>query len=131
MNNMFKAAIRLNGLRLLLNPVKNVVATTCANQQRQIARNLWYMCNSRNEEFLTEEILAERKAQKVKTLPTELEGFTANLNGAEVTLTKKTEDEKIKITFNVNHTVDTDAEPDLHENLDKAEIGELKSKPTF
>lgn len=44
-------------------------------------------------EFLTEEILAERKTQKVKTIPSELDGFKANLNGAEVTLTKKTEDE--------------------------------------
>lgn len=44
-------------------------------------------------EFLTEEILAERKAQKVKTIPTEIEGFKASLNGAEVTLTKKTDNE--------------------------------------
>lgn len=45
-------------------------------------------------EFLTEEILAERKAQKVKTIPTEIDGFKASLNGAEVTLTKQTETEK-------------------------------------
>lgn len=44
-------------------------------------------------EFLTEEILAERKAQKVKAIPTELNGFTASLNGAEVTMTKKTGEE--------------------------------------
>lgn len=31
----------------------------------------------------------------------------------------------IRITFNVNHTVDTEAE------TEKAEIGELKSKPSF
>lgn len=31
----------------------------------------------------------------------------------------------------MNHSVDTDAEPELHENLDKPEIGELKSKPSF
>ncbi|KAJ8974464.1 hypothetical protein NQ317_001587, partial [Molorchus minor] len=37
----------------------------------------------------------------------------------------------IKITFNVNHSVDTEAEPELHENVDKPEIGELKSKPSF
>lgn len=48
-------------------------------------------------EFLTEEILAERKAQKVKTIPSELDGFVASLNGAEVTLTKKTDDEKYSI----------------------------------
>lgn len=44
-------------------------------------------------EFLTEEIVAERKAQKVKTIPSELGGFKASLNGAEVVLTKKTDDE--------------------------------------
>lgn len=44
-------------------------------------------------EFLTEEILAERKAQKSKTIPTEIDGFQATLNGAEVTFTKKTDKE--------------------------------------
>lgn len=82
-------------------------------------------------EFLTEEILAERKAQKVKTIPTEIDGFQANLNGAEVTLTKKVDNETIKISFNVNHTVDTDVEPEIHPNMDKPEMGELKSKPAF
>lgn len=38
---------------------------------------------------------------------------------------------RIKISFNVNHTVDTDIEPQLNENLDKPELGELKSKPNF
>lgn len=45
-------------------------------------------------EFLTEEILSERKAQKTKTLPTELDGFKAQLSGAEVTLTKQQDNEK-------------------------------------
>lgn len=27
--------------------------------------------------------------------------------------------------------MDTDAEPEIHENLEKPEIGELKSKPAF
>lgn len=31
----------------------------------------------------------------------------------------------------MNHSVDTDAEPEIHENMDKPEIGELKSKPAF
>lgn len=44
-------------------------------------------------ECLTEEILAERKAQKVKTIPSEVDGFKASLNGAEVTLIKKVDDE--------------------------------------
>lgn len=44
-------------------------------------------------EFLTEEILSERKAQKAKTLPTQLDGFQAQLNGAEVTLSKQQDNE--------------------------------------
>lgn len=40
-------------------------------------------------EFLAEEIVAEKKAQKLKTIPTTLDGFTVSLNGAEVTLEKK------------------------------------------
>ncbi|KAF2880950.1 hypothetical protein ILUMI_25231 [Ignelater luminosus] len=82
-------------------------------------------------EFLTEEILAERKAQKKKTIPTEIDGFKAQLNGAEVTFTKKVDDETIKIQFNVNHTVDTDTEAEVHPNMDKPEMAELKSKPSF
>lgn len=38
---------------------------------------------------------------------------------------------RIKISFNVNHSVDTDVEPEIHEKLDKPDIGELKSKPSF
>lgn len=44
-------------------------------------------------EFLTEEIVAERKAQKSKTIPTELDGFKVKLDGAEVELVKKTDKE--------------------------------------
>lgn len=82
-------------------------------------------------ECLTEEILAEKKAQKFKTIPTEVDGFQVKLDGAEVTLTKKTDIDKITIRFNVNHTVDTDAEAQLEQNVEKPDVGELKSKPTF
>lgn len=44
-------------------------------------------------QFLAEEIVAEKKAQKMKTIPTELDGFKISLDGAEVTLTKKHGDE--------------------------------------
>lgn len=44
-------------------------------------------------EFLTEEIVAERKAQKMKNLPTELEGFAVKSDGAEVVLSKQLKDE--------------------------------------
>lgn len=39
-------------------------------------------------EFLSEEIVAERKAQKHKTIPTEIDGFKVKLNQAEVELVK-------------------------------------------
>lgn len=37
--------------------------------------------------------MAERKAQKMKVLPAELEGFAVAGDGAEVVLTKKLKDE--------------------------------------
>lgn len=38
---------------------------------------------------------------------------------------------RIKITFNVNHTVDTEVLPKVDSNMDEPEFGELKSKPAF
>jgi len=40
-------------------------------------------------EFLAEEIIAEKKAQKLKTIPTMLDDFTVSLDGAIVNLKKK------------------------------------------
>lgn len=40
-------------------------------------------------EFLAEEIIAEKKVQKLKMIPTMFEGFSVSLNGAEVNLEKK------------------------------------------
>ncbi|KAK7791055.1 hypothetical protein R5R35_007147 [Gryllus longicercus] len=82
-------------------------------------------------EFLTEEIAAEKKLQKVKTIPTEVEDFKVELNGSEVTLTKKSGDEKITVFFNVNHTVDAESEPELNPNMDKPEFADMRSKPNF
>lgn len=53
MNNILKATLRINGLRSLLNPVKNYLAVSAVNQQRQIQRSLWSMCNSRSENGIT------------------------------------------------------------------------------
>lgn len=44
-------------------------------------------------EFLAEEIIAEKKAQKLKTIPTELDGFKVSLDGADVNLEKKQDNE--------------------------------------
>lgn len=84
-------------------------------------------------EFLTEEILAEKKAQTIKTIPTSVDGFNVNLRGADVELVKQIDGEKIIISFNVNHTVDTEddgAEVDMGSS-EKPDMAEMRSKPTF
>ncbi|KAK0091622.1 hypothetical protein PV326_002949 [Microctonus aethiopoides] len=81
--------------------------------------------------FLADEIQAEKKAQKLKTIPTEVDGFTVSLDGAHVTLNKKENDETITIAFNVNHTVNTGTDPEIDPNDDKPEFGEMQSKPNF
>lgn len=105
-------------------------------------------------EFLSEEINAEKKAQKLKTIPTDIDGFKVSLNGAEVKLTKRNIDEtygntlifkasifyktnffhfhfRIIITFNINHTVEGDEDPEVDPTDDKVDMGEMKSKPSF
>ncbi|XP_037945035.1 complement component 1 Q subcomponent-binding protein, mitochondrial-like [Teleopsis dalmanni] len=82
-------------------------------------------------EFLTEEIIAERKSQKFKNVPTCVDGFNVKLDGAEVELSKVGDKEKIVVNFNVNHTVDSEEEPEINPNDDKPNIGEMRSKPQF
>ncbi|KAG5309602.1 C1QBP protein, partial [Acromyrmex insinuator] len=82
-------------------------------------------------EFLAEEIVAEKKAQKLKMIPTTLDNFSVSLNGAEVTLEKKDGTDTIHISFNVNHTVDSDSETEINPSSDSVDIGEMKSKPNF
>lgn len=82
-------------------------------------------------EFLTEEIVAEKKAQKNKTLPIEVNGFQVKLNGADVKLIKHMDREKIVISFNINHTVDTDDETEANQSADKPEFAKMNSKPQF
>ncbi|XP_033324079.2 complement C1q binding protein P32 [Megalopta genalis] len=112
-------------------------ASTKVLQHQHILCNC---CNCRNVhtkaekelvEFLAEEIVAEKKAQKLKTIPTELDGFKVSLDGADVTLVKKQDDERIQITFNINHTVDTETEPEIDINSNNADVSEMKSKPNF
>uniref|UniRef100_A0A8D8RUM7 Complement component 1 Q subcomponent-binding protein, mitochondrial n=1 Tax=Cacopsylla melanoneura TaxID=428564 RepID=A0A8D8RUM7_9HEMI len=81
-------------------------------------------------DFLSEEIQAEKKIQKSKTIPSEIDGFQVKLNGPEVAMEKTVGSEKIEIHFNVNHSVDADAEPQIDPSMDEPEI-EMKSKPTF
>ena len=59
--------------------------------------------------FLIDEIQTEKKNSRA--LP-KLDGWTVKTDGAEVTLTREVAGgEKVMITLNVNHTVDS-AEPD-------------------
>jgi len=85
-------------------------------------------------EFLKTEIGSEKDLQKGKTIPTEIDGFKVTLNGADVELTKQTEKEKIQISFNINHTVDTngdDAEDYDTSNNAFSPMDEMKSTPNF
>ncbi|CAG9786969.1 unnamed protein product [Diatraea saccharalis] len=82
-------------------------------------------------EFLTEEIVAERKAQKTKTLPSEVDGFKVAGDGAEVVLSKQLKDEVVRITFNVNHTVDSEDFGEGEVQPEKQEFAEMRSRPQF
>lgn len=76
--------------------------------------------------------MAEKKVQKNSNIPSELDGFKVKLDRAEVELSKSNAGEKILVKFNVNHTVDAEESPEIEENHEgKAELGEMKSKPTF
>lgn len=50
---------------------------------------LFFVAEKELVEFLAEEIVAEKKARKLKTIPTDLYGFKVSLDGAEVRLVKE------------------------------------------
>lgn len=108
------------------NSNKNLCGCNCS-----IHRNSHTKAESELVSFLAEEIVAEKQTQKLKTIPTEFEGFKVSLDGANVQLEKTNKNEKIKISFNINHTVDSDAEPQVDMNAEDVETGEMKSKPEF
>ncbi|XP_059480398.1 complement component 1 Q subcomponent-binding protein, mitochondrial [Neocloeon triangulifer] len=89
-------------------------------------------------DFLTEEIATEKKTQKKHgAVPKELGGFKIDAQCSEVTFFKESGDETIKVYFNVNHSVDADHDADrdashAHENKDEhADMGEMRSQPSF
>jgi complement component 1 Q subcomponent-binding protein len=154
MNGIVKTALKLSTFRGITAPLRATLG------KREFTRTLWHMSqkidghnmitkpsqtcscgcgiqrvHTKSErelvEFLAEEIVAERKAQKVKNVPTELDGFKVKLDGAEIELRKESEKEKILISFNVNHTVDADEEAEIEQSMDKPNFAEMKSKPTF
>lgn len=77
-------------------------------------------------EFLIEEIAGEKKAQKMKVLPAEVDGFSIIADMAELIFEKKTQFETITVSMNVNHSVDTE---EIGDSGSGAE--EMKSKPSF
>lgn len=114
---------------LKLKAPTNICGCGCGSQRLQHTKSEQELV-----QFLSEEIAAECKAQKIKSIPSKIDGFEVKLDGAEVTLTKKSGNETVIVNFNVNHTVDTDAEtePEVNPNMDKPEeFAELKSKPSF
>ncbi|XP_050689222.1 complement component 1 Q subcomponent-binding protein, mitochondrial-like [Eriocheir sinensis] len=80
-------------------------------------------------EFLQEEIVAEKKTVQ-PNLPSHLGDFTVKASQAELTLSRTFHDEKITLTLNVNHTVDTDDGQVAEMNAEQTE-GVLKSRPSF
>jgi len=86
--------------------------------------------------FLTEEIATEKKQQRTTSLPANLAGFDIKTDGAEVTLTKKIQDELVEISLNVNHTVDADDFEETQgqgqgQNAAQEAPTEMRSKPNF
>lgn len=81
-------------------------------------------------EFLKTEIDGEKRMHKDRgfQLGSTVDGFEIATDEAVMTLTKKFNDETIKITLNVNHSVDADVTED---QAKQEESPELKSKPTF
>jgi len=73
--------------------------------------------------FLQDEIATEKKNSRSGP---KLEGWNVSADGSEVTLTKELAGEKVMITLNVNHTVDS-AEPDDGSE----EAPEMLSRPNF
>lgn len=73
--------------------------------------------------FLKDEIATEKANSRH---PVKLNNWTVETEGSEVTITKNLEGEKVMITLNVNHTVDSAVPDDGTE-----EAPEMLSKPTF
>ncbi|XP_006621860.1 complement component 1 Q subcomponent-binding protein, mitochondrial [Apis dorsata] len=140
-STMSSKGITCNQLRTLWNVSRQTQITSIVPIKLFKHQNVFcnYNCcrNSHSKaekelvEFLAEEIIAEKKAQKLKTIPTELDGFKVSLDGADVNLEKKQDNEIIRISFNINHTVDSESEPNIEMTNDNPDIGDMKSKPSF
>jgi len=81
--------------------------------------------------FLGEEIETEKKNQRATPLPTALDGFEISLNQSEISLTKKRGDEQITITLNVNHSVESDYEPETEGKAPEEKDTTMRCRPKF
>ncbi|XP_007521329.1 complement component 1 Q subcomponent-binding protein, mitochondrial [Erinaceus europaeus] len=85
-------------------------------------------------EFLNDEILAEKKIQKHKSLPKMSGGWELEVNGTEAKLVRKVAGEKITVTFNINNSIPStfDGEEDVaQEQKGEEQESELTSTPNF
>lgn len=119
------AAASTTGRRHILKPSPVLRGVSCTYSQA-ITKG-----DKELAEFLLEEIEAEKKARKAAQPPT-LEGFDVHADGAEVTLTRKFNEETVTVHLNVNHSVDAEDAEDFNATSDKvSEAGEMRSKPNF
>jgi len=81
--------------------------------------------------FLSEEIEQEKKNSRATPLPTALDGFEITLNQSEISLTKKRGDEQITITLNVNHSVESDYEPETEGKAPEEKDATMRCRPKF
>ncbi|OAD56897.1 Peptidyl-prolyl cis-trans isomerase CWC27 like protein [Eufriesea mexicana] len=132
MNGIIRNTLRSSIIRNSFSSISN--SKIASNQSRalwNIPRQSEITSEKELVEFLAEEIIAEKEAQKLRTIPTELEGFKVSLDGAEVNLEKRQNNEKIKISFNINHTIESGDESQIDMDNPNQNTGDMKSKPSF
>jgi len=96
---------------------------TCLVPRLTTHRSMASQGDQEVSKFLIDEISTEKK--NARALP-KLDGWNVATDGAEVTLTRELKGEKVMVTLNVNHTVDS-AEPDDGSE----EAPEMLSRPNF
>lgn len=160
-NLLNASRISINSKALFLNPMQKGLLRFDREITRTLSRSLFVLSKSRDSDcisnittkkllsnrcscgcflhtkgdkelaaFLAEEIENEKKAMPYPDLP-KLDDFTCDLNGSEVTLTKKMEMETITIRSNVNNSVDAEDAVTDPNAPKEAQQEEMKSKPEF
>jgi len=139
-----------NSVRTLTHMAKTPVKFTSANSWYKSSMGCSCGCGTRFNhtfdstaemlDFLDEEIKSEKEIQKPVSIPRTVMGFDVKYDGAEVTLLKNSNNEKVEILFNVNHTVnsalddndeDFDYQKEGGNEEDEQKLVSLKSKPDF